>query len=191
MITTKLVALQAPLGWLYRNGVGALNKPMKSIKETRRERLRSVIDSDRFRGSTAAFSKVMGYQTPSFASRLISMSPGNWKPIGDKMAREIERKVGLPEGFLDTPPAENNGHHVIRIGDHELTLEPLESQLVRLFKRLSEDSQERLIGKAQSLYVKEHPEEVSARNPFGIPTPSEQQKIDRGKTAALRSRKKR
>lgn len=75
----------------------------KSIYEIRRLRLRELID-ERFDGSTSALTKIMGWETASFASRLVSDSPGNQKNIGSRMARSIEERAGLPEFTLDTAP---------------------------------------------------------------------------------------
>jgi hypothetical protein len=95
------------LRWLHQNGGASFNPDVdndaKSIYEIRRLRLRQIID-DKFDGSTSALSKAMGWETPSFASRLVSDSPGNQKNIGSRMARSIEQAAGVPEYVLDTPP---------------------------------------------------------------------------------------
>jgi phage repressor protein C with HTH and peptisase S24 domain len=60
-------------------------------------------------GSTAALTKAMGWETASFASRLISESPGNQKNIGSRMARDIEKAAGKPKYTLDTPAWADDG----------------------------------------------------------------------------------
>lgn len=101
ILTTKTVALQAPERWLYQNGGGECNRPVQSIHEIRRIRLRQLI-AEVWDGSTGKLTEAMGWQTASFASRLVSDSPGNQKNIGGRMARDIEKAAGKPRHWLDT-----------------------------------------------------------------------------------------
>lgn len=138
---------------------------MKSIQETRRARLRQIIQEN-FQGSTAALTAALEFASPNFVARLVSESAKNQKPIGTKLARKIEAAAGRDAYFLDTPPQEGAAT-TLRIGGKEVELEPLESQLVALFKGVSRDSQEALLGRAQALYLAEHPE-ISRVNPYPI-----------------------
>lgn len=93
------------------------NPPVQSIYEIRRIRLRELI-SEVWGGSTSAFTKAMAWETQSFASRLVSDSPGNQKNIGSRMARDIEKAAGKPKFTLDTPPwADETGLGLPRPGE--------------------------------------------------------------------------
>jgi phage repressor protein C with HTH and peptisase S24 domain len=86
---------------------------VQSIYEIRRIRLRELL-AEVWGGNTSALTKAMGWETASFASRLISDSPGNQKNIGSRMARDIEKAANKPKFTLDTPPWADETAHSAR-----------------------------------------------------------------------------
>lgn len=56
------------------------------------------------------------------------------------------------------------------VGDDEEPVEPLEQQLLKLYRELSDDFKERLLADANKLHAYEHPE-VSASNPYPLAPP--------------------
>lgn len=78
---------------------------MLTSTEIRRERLQRLIDAH---GSIAALNVALGWARtdPKLAQiRNANPRPGRDKPyqMGDAMAREIEEKLGLERGLMDTP----------------------------------------------------------------------------------------
>lgn len=125
---------------------------MKSINQIRRERLRGLVD--KFDGGkTAALTERMRWKSPSLATRYLTESPKNNKPIGDNLAREIESAYGVEPNYLDNLPK----------GD-SMALDAIETQLVFVFRQLSQDSKDRLLGRLHAMYLEEHPK---AREEFG------------------------
>lgn len=163
-VTTKLVALQAPLWWLYLNGERGLNKPMKSIKETRRQRAERIL-RDKFNGSAEAFATALGFSSAGLVHRMLSPTRSDRKAIGDKLARKIERAGGLDQFALDAPLEPEQRALLI-----EAIPSPLALQLAAIFDELSEAAQDALIAKAQRLYSREHPHK-SVANPFAEAPP--------------------
>lgn len=80
---------------------------MRTVHETRREHLEELIAKY---GKLADFNEAMGYPRPSSKfSRLRNANvrhdrPGKTYTMGDAVAREIEDTLGLPRGYMDTPP---------------------------------------------------------------------------------------
>lgn len=64
----------------------------------RAKRLREIIDT-RFGGNQADFARMIG-KSPSLVWQYLS----GHRQIGEKFAREVERKIILPRGWLDAPP---------------------------------------------------------------------------------------
>lgn len=90
----------------------------------------------------------------------ISQLLSRHRDIGDKLAREIEGKLGLERGELDRLP-----------GNSTAITDPLMAHLIDLYKSLSEDGRDKLIGVANRIYVEENPG-PSKGNPFpGVPIP--------------------
>ena len=79
---------------------------MQTVFETRRIRLRMLIDKH---GSIADLNVALGWER-TFArlsqiqNRSIRSDRGTPYEMGDVTAREIEEKLGLEEGWMDTPP---------------------------------------------------------------------------------------
>lgn len=87
---------------------------VQTIAETRRQRLQMLIDEA---GSLAALNdRLERERTDATLSQIKNKSPhhktGKPRAMGDDLAREIEAKLGKPEGWMDTPPslAEQFGH---------------------------------------------------------------------------------
>ena len=86
--------------------VGHVIAGMQTASETRRARLEMLIK--RFQ-TAAALNTALGWARtdPKLAQiRNANTRPGREKPyqMGDAMAREIEEKLGLERGWMDTPP---------------------------------------------------------------------------------------
>ncbi len=80
---------------------------MHTSAETRRLRLEMLVKAH---GSTAALNTALGWTRtdPKLAQiRNANIRPGRDKPyqMGDAMAREIETKLKLEHGWMDTPPS--------------------------------------------------------------------------------------
>lgn len=80
--------------------VNVLDHSDMDVKETRRKRLRELIDS-RYGGKQAAFAADIERQ-PDYVSRCLKGT----KNIGEDLARIIEKRVRLPLGWLDRDHAE-------------------------------------------------------------------------------------
>lgn len=71
-------------------------------------------------GETANLNQAIGYErNASKLSRLRNQNartdrPGKFFNMGEKQARELELKLNLPEGWMDTPPTQSELH-----GEHD------------------------------------------------------------------------
>lgn len=79
---------------------------VQTIAETRRQRLQMLIDEF---GSLAALNdRLERARTDATLSQIKNRSPhhktGKPRSMGDDLAREIETRLGKPEGWMDTPP---------------------------------------------------------------------------------------
>jgi len=88
------LAIGNPMAWMHTSA------------ETRRLRLEMLVKSH---GSAASLNTALGWSRtdPKLAQiRNANIRPGRAKPyqMGDAMAREIEIKLGLEHGWMDTPP---------------------------------------------------------------------------------------
>ncbi len=69
-----------------------------NIQDIRRQNLRAVIEAE-FGGVPARLARALGCQ-PTSISRLTS-SAASKRNMGEKMARDIERVSGRPDGWMD------------------------------------------------------------------------------------------
>ncbi|MDI2595366.1 XRE family transcriptional regulator [Pseudomonas sp. N3-W] len=76
------------------------------IKDIRRARVRQIIDRD-FGGKDADFAARVDKQ-PSYISRLFTDKAEHLRNIGEKMARDFEKRCGLEPGSLDRPLSEGD-----------------------------------------------------------------------------------
>lgn len=93
---------------------------MKTVEETRRERLKMLVDKHGGdKGGMANLCEALGYARNNTAglTRILNANTRNDRDgeayeMGSKKAREIETKLQLPHGWMDTPPtlAEQFGH---------------------------------------------------------------------------------
>jgi hypothetical protein len=74
------------------------NKDM-DIQDVRRENLRHLIQAQ-YKGVVAAFAGHV-IKSPSAISNLLTTNSRWLRPFGEKLARDIEHRVGLPPGWLD------------------------------------------------------------------------------------------
>lgn len=79
---------------------------MQSIYDTRRANLRNLITQW---GGPTSFSKKLGHSNGSYVAQLAGPHPS--REISEKVAREIESKLGLPIAWMDQDHA-NGGHHL-------------------------------------------------------------------------------
>jgi hypothetical protein len=107
-----------PFGYFLLFPVGNNNFGMQTIAETRRARLEMLIK--RY-GRLADLNEALGYErNATKLARLRNANarsdrPGKVFQMGDPQAREIEQKLGLERGWMDTPPGyEELGDHRIR-----------------------------------------------------------------------------
>lgn len=70
-------------------------------KDIRRHRLHKLLLT-MFSGRKSALAEAIG-KPASYVSRLFSDNPAHSRNIGESMAREIERSLGVHSGYLDTP----------------------------------------------------------------------------------------
>lgn len=74
------------------------------VRDRRMERARQLL-VERFRGIQADFAGAIG-RPANYVSRMLSHGK-NRKRIGEDVARDIELKLGLEEGWMDRPSGES------------------------------------------------------------------------------------
>ena len=137
--------MSSPFGQLLRWGLCSHDWLMQTIDETRRQRLDMLIA--RY-GKLADFNEAMGYErnTAKF-SRLRrgharKERPGKSYVMGDAVAREIEQRLRLPTGWMDTPPSYNEMHPNDRIAHALRVMESMSAyqldQAVRVLDTLAQ-----------------------------------------------------
>lgn len=85
---------------------------MKTVEETRRERLQMLVDEHGGdRDGMANLCEALGYARNNTAglTRILNANvrherEGETYEMGSKKAREIEKKLNKPAGWMDTPP---------------------------------------------------------------------------------------
>lgn len=100
---------QVPFG-KFPNWAGFVKlTPVNTIDETRRTRLEMLIKQHG--GVLANLNEALGYErTHSQLARIRNKNtrtdrPGKFYVMGDEQAREIEQKLSLDHGWMDTPPS--------------------------------------------------------------------------------------
>lgn len=73
---------------------------MKSVYEIRRENLRNLITTW---GGPTSLAKKLGHSNGSYVAQLAGPHPS--REVSEKVAREVESKLGLPSMWLDQPHA--------------------------------------------------------------------------------------
>lgn len=144
---------------------------MKSINQIRKERLRELVQQFDG-GKTSALTLRMGWKSDSLATRYLTDSPRNNKPIGDALAREFEQRYNVPPNYLDNLPA--------------TAMSPTEQRLLEFFRAMDEGAQQRVLGMAAQLSIR-------ADAPRFGPTPFEEDVRERHQVTApqaQRGRKK-
>jgi hypothetical protein len=68
----------------------------RDVTEIRRDRLRELM---RVRGGPGALAKKLGYSSGSYLSQVAGPTPT--REISERVARAMEKLLGLPEGYLD------------------------------------------------------------------------------------------
>jgi len=101
--------LSIPIGKFTKGVLLRQHLTVNTIDETRRIRLEMLIK--RFGGKIADLNEALGYErTHSQLSRIKNKNkrsdrPGKFFAMGDEQAREIEEKLSLGLGWMDTPPS--------------------------------------------------------------------------------------
>lgn len=86
------------MGGIYRIGNAGSNKIMKDVLETRRENLKLIINT-RFGGVGVRMAEAMGWEKPALIYQLSSTNRP--KPMGEKLARRIEKVAGKPDFWME------------------------------------------------------------------------------------------
>lgn len=76
------------------------------INHVRRSNLTALIE-ERFEGNRAAFSRAVG-KNPNLVNLILSKNPEYQRNIGEKLARDVEKQLSLPNGWLDQMSPTNN-----------------------------------------------------------------------------------
>lgn len=98
-----------PFGKFTKGVLLSDHQSVNTIDETRRIRLDMLIQ--RFGGKLADLNEALGYErTHSQLARIKNKNqrtdrPGKFFAMGDELAREIEQKLSLGLGWMDTPPS--------------------------------------------------------------------------------------
>lgn len=82
---------------------------MKTVEEVRLERLRMLVEDF---GSLAALNRATGKTErdstySQILNRSLASNTGRPKTMGSSMARQIERSLGKPKGWMDTSPSQS------------------------------------------------------------------------------------
>lgn len=114
---------------------------MLTIAETRRARLNLLLSKF---GTLASLNTALSWaRTDPKLSQIknehVRGTSGRPYNMGDAMAREIEQKLGLDHGWMDTPPslAEQYGHEDPRTKTWNLMVRMPESQLQTAYRLIS------------------------------------------------------
>jgi hypothetical protein len=104
---------------------------MHTVFETRRARLGMLVAKH---GSIANVNRALGWEETNgrlyqIHNRSVRSDRGTAYEMGDATAREIEQKLGLEEGWMDTPPTYE-----------ELDPDPLLTNLMQVARTLREDN---------------------------------------------------
>lgn len=116
--------LSMPFGNFRVYPVGNKTSGMQTIAETRRARLEELIAQHG--GKIANLNEALGYErNDTRLARVRNANartdrPGKVFQMGDPQAREIEEKLGLERGWMDTPPgyadlSDQRISHVIKV----------------------------------------------------------------------------
>lgn len=115
-----------------------------TIDETRRKRLEMLIERH---GTIAALNTAMGIdKTDATLSQIRTQAPhsktGKPRTMGDDKARDIEARLQLPRGWMDTPPSYAELHPDDRIAHAMKVMESMSAyqldQAVRVLATLAE-----------------------------------------------------
>lgn len=75
---------------------------MRSVYDQRRENLRALMTQW---GGPTSLAKKLGHSNGSYVAQLVGPNPS--REISEKVARDMEAKLGLPLGWLDQEHASN------------------------------------------------------------------------------------
>lgn len=138
-------ALSRPAGEFLFPQVWHAILSMKTVEETRRERLKMLVDKHGGdKGGMANLCEALGYARNNTAglTRILNANTRNDRDgeayeMGSKKAREIEVKLQLPIGWMDTPPSltEQFGHSapLDKIAELMAAMEPeMQYRVVRM-----------------------------------------------------------
>jgi len=92
---------------------GYVISSMQTVFETRRQRLAMLVKEH---GTVAKLNRALGWEDTNarlyqIHNRSVRADRGTLYEMGDPTARQIEKKLGLDEGWMDTPPPKDAGEH--------------------------------------------------------------------------------
>lgn len=134
----------SPGKFLFIHGAGPIER-MQTVQETRRQRV-GILKKKYVRWSI--LNAALGWEKTN--TRLSQIHNGTLRSdrgtpfvMGDDTAREIEQKLDLPEGWMDTPPslAEQFGHSepLDKMAELMAVMEPeMQYKVVRMVAALSQ-----------------------------------------------------
>lgn len=90
---------------------------MQTVFETRRQRLALLVKEH---GTVAKLNRAMGWEDTNarlyqIHNRSVRADRGTLYEMGDPTARQIEKKLGLDEGWMDTPPPKDAGEQAFGV----------------------------------------------------------------------------
>lgn len=108
IVFPKGETMSTPLGEFFNSPLGSQIGAMDTVEETRRLRLQILVTKH---GSMADLCEGLGYARTETATltRILNANVrhdrgGKLYNMGSPMARDIEKKLNLPHGWMDTPP---------------------------------------------------------------------------------------
>lgn len=110
---------------------------MKTLFDKRRDALRQLSVE---RGGPTRLARDLGYTNGTYLSQLIGQNPS--RTVGERLARSIEEKLELAEGFLDGTPAEPPGLNDDKL---EASLRAVSIAAAELGQRLTAPQQAKLV----------------------------------------------
>lgn len=145
IVSTGYVKAISPGNFFFTHGDGPIS-PMQTVQDTRRQRV-GILKTKYVKWS--ALNEALGWERTN--TRLSQIHSGTLRSdrgtpytMGDETAREIEQKLNLPAGWMDTPPtyAELHGEEPDALTQAHTLLMAMEKdtqyQALRLLTALAE-----------------------------------------------------
>ena len=158
IVFPKGETLSRPVGEFLFSPAGGKVRPMETIDETRRARLRLL--GDKF-GSMAELCQQLGYARTETASltRILNANVRHDREgsptynMGDPIARFIETKLGIERGWMDSPVS-------------YAELDPMISDLIQVARQLREENRNDELAhlvRVGHTFVEQHPKAANGK----------------------------